>query len=265
MTLHVDREKILRLTSSLVKIPSENPPGNEVEVANYLESEMKKIGFKVFRYDFKPGRPNLIGHLKAGNGRSLIFDGHMDTVPAGNPELWIAKNPFSGEIINGRLYGRGSADMKSSIAAFISATEAILDKSELEGEVLIFLVSDEEVSGLGTKDILSRGYTADMAVVGEPTGLEVMIAHKGVVRWRLSAFGKSAHSSSPDEGINAIYKMAEACLEIEKFSRALQKKRHPLLGFPTITINTIRGGDKDNIIPAFCEVSIDRRLSLIHI
>ena len=260
MTIHVNRERTLRLASSLVRIPSENPPGNECEVANYLESEMKKIGFRVFRYDFKPERPNLIGHLKAGDGRAIIFDGHMDTVPAGNPDLWITKNPFSGEVINGRLYGRGSADMKSSIAAFLSATETILDESELEGEVLVFLVSDEEVSGLGTKDILSRGYTADMAVVGEPTALEVMIAHKGVVRWRLSTFGKSAHSSSPEKGINAIYKMAEACLELKKLSETLHKKRHPLLGSPTISINTIRGGEKDNVIPDFCEVSIDRRL-----
>ena len=260
MKIQVDREKILRLTSSLVKIPSENPPGNEREVANYLESEMKKIGFKISRYDFKPGRPNLIGRLKTGDGRTIIFDGHMDTVPAGNPDLWITKDPFSGEIIDGRLYGRGSADMKSSIAAFLSAVETVLDKSELEGEVLVFLVSDEEASGMGTKDILSKGYAADMAVVGEPTGLEVMIAHKGVVRWRLSTFGKSAHSSSPEKGINAIYKMAKACLELRRFSERLQLRRHPLLGSPTMSINMIRGGEKDNVIPDFCEVSIDRRL-----
>jgi len=260
MSIKVDREKVLRLTSSLVKIPSENPPGNEGEIANYLESEIKKLGFKVFRYDFKPGRPNLIGRLKAGDGRTIIFDGHMDTVPAGNPDLWIIEDPFSGEIIDGRLYGRGSADMKSSIAAFISAVETVLNESELEGEVLVFLVSDEEASGLGTKDILSRGYTADMAVVGEPTGLKVMIAHKGVVRWRLSTFGKSVHSSSPERGVNAIYKMAEACLEIRRFSERLHTRKHPLVGSPTMSINTIRGGEKDNVIPDFCEVSIDRRL-----
>ena len=260
MSIKVDREKVLRLTSSLVKIPSENPPGNEGEIANYLESEIKKLGFKVFRYDFKPGRPNLIGRLKAGDGRTIIFDGHMDTVPAGNPDLWIIEDPFSGEIIDGRLYGRGSADMKSSIAAFISAVETVLNESELEGEVLVFLVSDEEASGLGTKDILSRGYTADMAVVGEPTGLKVMIAHKGVVRWRLSTFGKSVHSSSPERGVNAIYKMAEACLEIRRFSEKLHTRKHPLVGSPTMSINTIRGGEKDNVIPDFCEVSIDRRL-----
>jgi acetylornithine deacetylase/succinyl-diaminopimelate desuccinylase family protein len=260
MAIQVDREKILRLTSSLVKIPSENPPGNEGEVADYLESEMRKAGFKIFRYDFKPGRPNLIGRLKAGDGGTIIFDGHMDTVPAGNPDLWITKDPFSGEIIDGRLYGRGSADMKSSIAAFLSAVETLLDKSEIEGEVLVFLVSDEEASGLGTRDILSRGYTGDMAVVGEPTGLKVMIAHKGVVRWRLSTFGKSAHSSSPERGINAIYKMAKACLELKRLSEKLHTRRDSLLGSPTMSINMIRGGEKDNVIPDFCEVLIDRRL-----
>jgi len=260
MTIQVDREKILRLASSLVRMPSENPPGNEAEVADYLELEMKKLGFKIFRYDFKPGRPNLIGHLKAGDGRTIIFDGHMDTVPAGNPDLWIDKDPFSEEIIEGKLYGRGSADMKSSIAAFISAVKTVLDKSELEGEVLVFLVSDEEASGMGTKDILSRGYTGDMAVVGEPTGLNVMIAHKGVARWRLATFGKSAHSSSPEKGVNAIYKMVNACLEIKRYSEELRTKKHFLLGSPTLSINMIRGGEKDNVIPDLCEASIERRL-----
>ena len=142
----------------------------------------------------------------------------------------------------------------------ISAVEAVLNRSELKGEVMILLVSDEEASGMGTRDILSRGYSGDMAVVGEPTGLRVMIAHKGVVRWRLSTYGKAAHSSSPEKGINAIYKMAEACLELRRFSERLRGRTHPFLGSPAMSINMIRGGEKDNVIPDLCEASIDRRL-----
>jgi len=260
MEIRIDGDEVLKLASSLVKIPSENPPGNECDLADFLESKMREIGFKVSRYDFKPGRPNIIGELGSGREGRLIYDGHLDTVPAGNPDLWIERDPFSGRIIDGKLYGRGSADMKASIAAFLSAAEAVAD--EIEGKILVFLVSDEEVSGMGTKDILSRGYRADMAVVGEPTGLDVMIAHKGGVKWRLLTFGRSAHSSSPERGINAIYQMAEACLEIRRLSERLRMRRNSLLDHPSISLNTIKGGEKDNVVPSLCEASIDRRLVL---
>jgi len=171
MEIKVDENRLLESAADLVRISSENPPGNEIQVANLLEAKMRELGLKVDRYDFKPGRPNLVRTQDFGKGHSVIFDGHMDTVPAGNRDLWSVA-PFSGEMIDGRLYGRGTADMKCSIAAWLSALEAVLNAGiELKGKVLTCLVSDEEVSGLGTEDVLSRGYFADMAIVGEPTGL----------------------------------------------------------------------------------------------
>jgi acetylornithine deacetylase/succinyl-diaminopimelate desuccinylase-like protein len=239
MEIRIDENRLLGFARDLVRTSSGNPPGNEIQVANLLEAQMRELGLKVDRYDFRPRRPNLIGIQDFGKGHSVIFDGHMDTVPAGNKDLWSV-DPFSGKIMNGRLYGRGTADMKSSIAAWFSALEAVLNAGiELRGRVLTCLVSDEEVSGLGTEDILSKGYFADMAVVGEPTGLTLQIAHKGVIRWRLTTLGKAGHISSPEEGVNAIQKMAKVS---------------------TISVGTIRGGEKDNIIPARCEVSVDRRL-----
>ena len=260
MEIKVDENRLLGFARDLVRTSSENPPGDERQVANLLEAKMREIRLKVDRYDFKPSRPNLIGTQDFGKGHSIIFDGHMDTVPAGNKDLWSV-DPFSGMIIDGRLYGRGTADMKCSIAAWLSALEAVLNAGiELRGKVLTCLVSDEEVSGLGTEDILSKGYFADMAVVGEPTGLTLQIAHKGVIRWRLTTLGRAGHISSPEEGINAIQKMAKVCHMLDRYSKHLKKRKHKLLGYPTISIGTIRGGEKDNIIPARCEVSIDRRL-----
>jgi len=189
-----------------------------------------------------------------------MFDGHLDTVPAGSTDRW-STSPFSGEIIHGKLYGRGAADMKSSIAAWFSAVEAILNAdARLKGEILTCLVSDEEVSGFGTEDLISKGHVADMAVVGEPTALTLQIAHKGVVRWKLSTFGRAAHMSMPKEGMNAIYKMAKVCQELDRYSKQLMKKKHILLDSPTIGVGTIKGGEKDNIVPEYCEASVDRRL-----
>jgi len=260
MEIKVDENRLLESAADLVRISSENPPGNEIQVANLLEAKMRELGLKVDRYDFKPGRPNLVRTQDFGKGHSVIFDGHMDTVPAGNRDLWSVA-PFSGEMIDGRLYGRGTADMKCSIAAWLSALEAVLNAGiELKGKVLTCLVSDEEVSGLGTEDVLSRGYFADMAIVGEPTGLTLQIAHKGVIRWRLTTLGRAGHISSPGEGVNAIQKMAKVCHMLDRYSERLKKRKHKLLGYPTISIGTIRGGEKDNVIPARCEVSIDRRL-----
>jgi len=260
MEIKIDEKKLLSLATTLVRIPSENPPGNEREIADFLASKLRELGLKVSKYDFKPGRPSVVGHVDLGKGRSLMFDGHLDTVPAGNIDRWSIE-PFSGEIIDGKLYGRGAADMKSSIAAWISATEAILNTdARLNGKLLTCLVSDEEVSGFGTEDLLSKGYLADMAVVGEPTALTLQTAHKGAVRWRLSTFGRAAHISSPREGVNAIQKMVKVCRELDRYSGQLMKKRHKLVGPPTIAIGTIKGGEKDNIIPDYCEATIDRRL-----
>jgi len=260
MEIKIDENRLLSLAARLIQIPSENPPGNEGEIADFLASKLKDLGFTVSRYDFKNARPNVVGQVDFGKGRSLMFDGHLDTVPAGNMDRWSV-SPFSGKIIDNKLYGRGAADMKSSLAAWISAAEAVLDAgTELRGKLLTCFVSDEEVSGFGTEDILSKGHVAHMAIVGEPTALTLQIAHKGVVRWKLCTFGSAAHISSPKEGVNAIYKMANACMELRRYSKNLMRKKHKLLGSPTVEVGTIRGGEKDNIVPDYCEVSIDRRL-----
>jgi len=264
MSMHVkiDEKEAIDLTRQLIKIPSENPPGNEREIAEYLSQKLTELGLKVLKYDFKPNRPNIIGYITGSKSEpTLMFDGHIDTVPVGDMERWTVE-PFSATVKNGKIFGRGSADMKSSIAAFISALKSIIDSNLLfKGKVMLGLVSDEEISGLGTKDIISRGYIPDMAIVGEPSNLQVLTAHRGVMRWTLRTLGRAAHASSPDLGINAIYKMSKACLAIEKYYQELKKRKsHPLLGNPTICVGKIEGGVKDNVVADLCEISIDRRI-----
>jgi succinyl-diaminopimelate desuccinylase len=259
----IEKEDPVLLAQKMIRIDSENPPGKEKELADFMADILRDIGLETVEYDFKPKRPNVVAVLKShSNARSLIFNGHLDTVPFGDIEKWSA-GPLNGDIKDGRLFGRGSADMKSSIAAFISALGAIVEsKVELAGNVIIALTSDEEDSCVGAKDILEKGYHASAAIVGEPSNLQINTAHKGFARFNLTTYGKLAHSSNPDEGINAIYKMSEAVNRLEKIATRYSVSRysHPFLGKPTLSVGVIKGGAKDNIVPDSCEITIDRRL-----
>ncbi|MBC7091923.1 MAG: M20 family metallopeptidase, partial [Nitrososphaeria archaeon] len=251
------------LTKKFVQFDTQNPPGKEKELAQYLEEHLRSLGLNTKLLDFLPDRPNLFAEYKVKDkGKNFLFDGHLDTVPVGNISLWTF-DPFSGTLKDDKIYGRGAADMKGSIAAFIHALETIMDSGiKLDGNVCILLTSDEEISALGTKIFLKKGYRVDAAIVGEPSCHEVNVAHKGVARWKLKTLGKSTHASTPEEGINAIYKMAKVLNELEKLAKtySVSSKEHFLLGKPTLNVGTIVGGIKDNIVPDFCEITIDRRL-----
>jgi len=259
----ISREKVVMLTKKFVQFDTQNPPGKEKEFAQYLEEHLRSLGLKTKLLDFLPNRPNIFAEYKVNNkGKKFLFDGHLDTVPVGNPSLWTV-DPFSGTLKEGKIFGRGAADMKGSIAAFVHALETLIDSGvELNGSVHMLLTSDEEISAFGTREFLKKGYSADASIVGEPSCLEVNVAHKGVARWRLKTLGKSTHASTPDEGVNAIYKMAKVLNELEKLAKSysMSSRQHPLLGKPTLNVGTIVGGTKDNIVPDFCEITIDRRL-----
>ena len=259
----ISREKVVMLTKKFVQFDTQNPPGKEKELAQYVEEYLRSLGLKTELLDFLPNRPNLFAEYKVNDkGKKFLFDGHLDTVPVGNSSLWTV-DPFSGTLKEGKIFGRGAADMKGSIAAFVHALETLIDSGvELNGSVHMLLTSDEEISGLGTREFLKKGYSADASIVGEPSCLEVNVAHKGVARWRLKTLGKSTHASTPEEGVNAIYKMAKVLNELEKLAKSysMSSRQHPLLGRPTLNVGTIVGGTKDNIVPDFCEITIDRRL-----
>ncbi|HDM45273.1 MAG TPA: M20 family peptidase [Candidatus Bathyarchaeota archaeon] len=254
-------DEIIELTRQLIRIPSENPPGGEGEIAEFIAEKLKDLGLTVRVYEFKPGRPSVVGLLSGVKEKpTLMFNGHMDTVPVGDKDLWSVE-PFEGVLRDGRIYGRGAADMKGALAAMIASVKAIVESEvNLRGRLILTFVADEEVTGYGTRDLIRRGYRADFAIVGEPNELNVQTAHKGLLWLKVVIRGKAAHASIPHQGVNAIYRMADFCLALEKMNSLLAEKKHTLLGPPTINVGTIKGGIKTNIVPDYCEITIDRRL-----
>ena len=257
----IRKKGLIDLTIQLIQAPTENPPGNEKIAVQFLKPLLSKMGFKIKTVPSPKGRWNIIAERRWGkSGRTLIFNGHLDVVPAGDPSQWKYP-PFQGKFYKGRIYGRGASDMKSGIAAFIHAI-SMIDRSRIrlrQGGVMLHLVSDEESHGHeGTGFLTQTGQIGgDAALVGEPTNLHPVIAHKGAFWIKITTFGRSAHGAKPHRGVNAIEKMAKL---VDRLNSIPLDREHPLLGKPTFSIGTIRGGTKINIVPDRCEIEVDRRM-----
>ncbi len=255
------KKELIELTRQLIQIPTENPPGNEKKAVLFLKPILSKMGFRVRTYLSPKGRYNLVAEKRWGKGgRTLLFNGHLDVVPSGDPSQWKYP-PFSGKLSKGRIYGRGASDMKGGIASFIHAV-SMVNRSNIDlgrGSLILHLVSDEESHGhQGMGFLAQRGrIKGDAAIVGEPTNLDLVIAQKGALWLKITTFGKSAHGSRPSQGINAIEKMMKL---MERLNAIPFDKEHPLLGRPTINIGKILGGSKINMVPDRCEIEVDRRL-----
>jgi acetylornithine deacetylase/succinyl-diaminopimelate desuccinylase family protein len=256
----IRKKELVDLTIRLVQTPTENPPGNEKGAAQLLKPFLSRMSFKTKTVLSPKGRWNLLAEKRWGKGgRTLIFNGHLDVVPAGKASQWRYP-PFQGKLVRGRIYGRGASDMKSGISSFIHALSTIeRSKAPLQGAVILHLVSDEESHGhQGTGFLTQReGIRGDAALVGEPTGLQPVIAQKGALWIRIVTLGKSAHGSKPHLGVNAIEKMTALLRRLHSIPL---EKEHPLLGKPTLSIGTIQGGTKINIVPDRCEIEVDRRM-----
>jgi succinyl-diaminopimelate desuccinylase len=257
----IKKKELVDLTIRLVQTSTENPPGNEKVAAQFLKPLLSKMGFKVKIFLSPKERWNLIAEKRWGRGgRTLLFNGHLDVVPAGELSKWKYP-PFQGKLSRGRIYGRGASDMKSGIASFLHAL-SMIDHSKIsphQGAIILHLVSDEESHGHQGMGFLTQrgGIYGDAALVGEPTDLHPVVAHKGALWLRMSTFGKSAHSAKPHLGVNAIGKMM---VLIDRLNSIPWEREHPLLGKPTLSIGTIRGGTKINIVPDRCDIEVDRRM-----
>ncbi|EGU55645.1 acetylornithine deacetylase or succinyl-diaminopimelate desuccinylase [Vibrio nigripulchritudo ATCC 27043] len=246
------------LTQRLINIQTLNPPGDEQECSRYLMSLLELEGFQVRTHCFGEGRVNLIAEMSgAEGGEPLGFTGHMDTVPLGNAD-W-GKSPFGGEIEKGRLYGRGSSDMKSGIAAFISA--CIKNKAAIkEGKgVVLILTGGEETGCDGAKAMVVDNVDfpeVGALIVGEPTSNYPVIGHKGALWLKASFKGVTAHSAMPEQGHNAIYDASEAVFSLKHLSIG---ESHSLMGSTTLNIGTIQGGININSVPDHCDFHIDIR------
>jgi len=261
-TFNIKREKILKLLQKLIQIESINPSldpkgSGEKKIGLFLQKYLKNIGLKVEVQKVTPQRFNVVGIKKGkGDGKNLILNGHMDTVGIKGMDC----APFKGDCKDGYVYGRGSADMKSGIAAILSACELLqFQKIELKGDLILAFVVDEECHSLGTEKLLQT-YSAEAAVVCEPTDLRIGLAHKGFVWGNIKIQGKAAHGSRPNEGIDAITKAGKFLTEIEKLGKnQLLKKSHPLVGSPSVHASLIKGGRELSTYPDYCNIQMERR------
>ncbi len=260
------KQKIIELTKKLIRFKTENPaPANaqkiggvlkeEIECLNFIKHTLKSSGFKIDQWKQETNFQNLVASFQgSGNGRSLLFNGHIDTVPMGEHEGWKF-DPWRGHISEGRIHGLGSVDMKGGIAAFLSGIQTALQlNSNLNGNIIVEIVSDEEMAGKGTRECLKRGYSAEAAIFSEPTNLNIIICEPGLIHLRIEVYGRRAHSSTRYKsiqaggqgyGINAIektVKIIQAIRELEK-QWANMKTYPPLpLGLNYIHPGIIVGG-----------------------
>ena len=242
----------------LVRARSQNPHDGEAAVANHVASFLENLGLDVSMQEVFPGRANVIARLRgAGGGQTLAFNTHMDTVPEGTG--WT-RAPFAGEVVDGRLYGRGSADAKGPLAAFLAAIEAIVGSGvKLRGDLLLTAVVDEETGSAGARKLVPS-LNVDLALVGEPTSMQVGIAHRGSLRPVLAVNGRTAHSSRPEQGVNAIYQAIPVLEAFRAYAQQIGDRQHPLCGSPSAAVTMMSAGVAENVIPGRCEITLDRRM-----
>jgi len=255
----VDPGEVLAYARALIAAPSENPGGTEDAAATVASEILGALGAAPRTIRSGAGRPNVLASLGSGARPKLAWNGHLDVVPAGVAENWN-HGPWAGDVADGRLVGRGSADMKGPIAAALAAGAAIVRTGVgLAGTLEYHLVADEELAGVhGTSVLWDQGLLdQDAAVVGEPSELQVGLAERGGAWVTLTAFGTAAHGSQPHRGVNAITSMSRYLLRL---SEVLPDVEHPLTGRPTVNAALIAGGSAPNVVPDRCEVDVDRRL-----
>lgn len=271
----IDEAALIRSLQHIVRIRSvhdpDRPDGNETVATEYICTLLDKWGMKYTRWDVTPGRPNVVVDLQGVTpGPTLIFEGHTDVVTEGDAESW-SSDPFSGEIRDGLLIGRGAADMKSGLMAMIYAARALQQTdAPFSGRVRLAILADEEGLMLGAKDFARQGYLRDAtaAVICEPEGRRVCLAQKGAIRLRIDLTGKMAHGCMPEEGANPIVAVGEIIARCRSLEKEVQDRHtpHPLLGKFHLTPTVTRAGsiEQANVIPSQATLMLDVRTTPQH-
>ena len=252
-----------KLLAELIALPSVNPAflpahhpcAGEKQVADFLASVAAKAGLEVELRKVLPGRFNVIARLRPRHKvrRTLLLAPHLDTVGADGTR-------FIPQRKNGRLHGRGACDTKGSIAAMLTALGELVKSRPGETEIVFAGLIDEEHAQAGSRALAAGGFKADLAIVGEPTRLQVVTAHKGSLWLQLETQGKAAHGATPQLGRNAVHEMSRIVDRLETdYAAWLRKRKHPLLGTGTVNVGLIHGGVQPNIVPDRCAITIDRR------
>lgn len=248
------------LLADLVAIDSVNPdlvPGGngETAIAAYCTEWFTRNGFEVHRLEQRPGRPSLVAVKRGtGGGKSLMLNGHIDTVGTAAYD----GDPLKPEISDGKMFGRGTFDMKGGVAAMMVAAAQATERP-LRGDVIVACVADEEHGSFGTAEVLEN-FTADAAIVTEPSHLEVTLAHKGFVWFDVEIEGRAAHGSRPELGLDAIAKAGHFLVALEQLGHDLADgPRHHLLGTGTLHASLISGGEEASTYPSSCRITLERR------
>ena len=273
----IDTDEVVELTRALVRIPSVYRPGdpdaNEARVAAFVENWLRREGFELEVQDVAPGRPNVLGWIgeKTPGARSLLLEGHTDVVTEGNQADW-SWPPFGADLVDGRIYGRGTADMKSGLAAAMVAAAAVKRVGALSrGKLVLGALVDEEGAMIGVRHLVNTpiGRELDAAIICEPEDNELCLEQRGVVWARLRARGRMAHGAMPEAGLNPITSLGAILRETPKLEKQLRKRceRSRYLKPPTVTPTIIHGPPagigvpQSNVIPAVAEMVLDVRLT----
>lgn len=259
-TLRPSRAAVIELLTELVAIDSTNPslvPGarGESELAGFVAGWLGRCGLEVEAREAAPGRLNVIARLRGtGHGRVLVLNAHLDTVGVADME-----KPFDARVDGDRLFGRGAYDMKGGLAAIMLAAQALAQSERRHGDVIVTAVADEEYASLGTQALMDS-LIADAAIVTEPTGLRLCVAHKGFAWFAIETRGEAAHGSKPEYGVDAIAHMGRVLQRLELLGAELRERpSHPLVGTGSIHASLIEGGQELSTYPARCRLQIERR------
>ena len=260
MREHVDEGAVVAATQALVRVDTRNPPGDEAQLVATCRQLLEPLGATVEVVEPRPGRASVVATFPSTGRPVLVVNGHLDVVPI-NAADWTVE-PFGGELAEGRVWGRGTADMKGGIAAAIEALSALRRSGrEPAWDVVFHLVADEERGGRwGTQVLVEGGYCEGIAacLVPEPTDLDVCVAERGLLVAHLTTLGRPAHGSAPRQGISAVEMAAKVVLALH--AADFGDDPHPLLGRPTANIGEIVGGSGHNTVAESCKVTLDRRL-----
>ncbi|WP_150306741.1 ArgE/DapE family deacylase [Planctomonas psychrotolerans] len=253
---------VVALASRLIGIDSVNPdlvPGGagEAAIADFCADWLSARGFEVTRLERQPGRPSILATVRGtGGGSSLMLNGHLDTVGVEG----YAGDPFGGSVVDDELQGRGAFDMKGGLAAMLVAAARATAGTALRGDVHLALVADEEFGSAGTVEVLER-VTPDAAVVCEPSGLELTLAHRGFAWFDVAFIGRAAHGSMPADGVDAIEHAGRLLVALRELAGRLESAEpHPILGHGSVRVSSIHGGADAATVAASCRLTIERRM-----
>jgi len=255
------RERAITFLQEAIRIPSITK--HEREMGAFLAQTLRATGMEVRVVEAEPGHPNVLASARGPEaGPVFLLNDHMDVVPPGPRDEWDV-DPFGGVIRDGWLYGRGAVDSKGGLCAMVMATEILMAAGgPARGELFVTTVCDEEVGGqLGTRHLLREGLIrGDFGIVAEPTGNRIEIATKGVLHVEVTTKGRMAHAGKPWAGINAIEHMTRVIDQLPALRQRLERRQHPLVGRPAITVGTIAGGTVPNMVASECRMVLDRRV-----